>query len=341
MNHLPLNYYSRNIMDTVDQEVLKHLSFWLKDNKRCWLATIVRTFSSSPRPVGSLMAFTDCGEQVGSLSGGCVEEELCRNLRESTASIPPTVFKFGINSEESARLGLPCGGQMEILVEQIESNEKYKQHILAILKDIDNHQCIRREVSLTSGETLEFSTTAEQRLKNCISLSESTFKHVLGPAFSIIIVGANQVSRYLAEFALALNYRVMICDPRPEAINNLHLQGVEIIQQMPDDFILQKKPDQQYAIVTVTHDPKIDDLALIEALSSDAFYVGAMGSTRTSAARRKRLLSMTLVDLTEQQLDKLHAPVGLSIGSKTPPEIALSIMAELTRLRRDQAETLS
>ena len=327
-------------MDTVDQEVLKQLSFWLEDSKRCWLATIVRTFSSSPRPVGSLMAFSNDGDQVGSLSGGCVEEELCRNLLDNKMPISPTIFKFGINSEESARLGLPCGGQMEILVEQISSIDKYKQHISSILKSIDNHQCIRREVSLTTSEILEFKATAEQRLKNCITLSDTTFNHTLGPAFSLIIVGANQISRYLAEFALALNYRVMICDPRPDAINNLHVQGVEIVQQMPDDFILHKKPDQQYAIVTVTHDPKIDDLALIEALASDAFYVGAMGSTQTSAARRKRLLNMTLVDLTEQQLDKLHAPVGLSIGSKTPPEIALSIMAELTRLRRDQAETL-
>jgi len=325
-------------MDTVDQEVLKQLSVWLEDNKRCWLATIVRTFSSSPRPVGSLMAFSDGGEQVGSLSGGCVEEELCRNLLDNKKPISPTIFKFGISSEESARLGLPCGGSMEILVEQISSIDKYKQHIQTILKSIDSHQCIRREVSLANAEVLEFKATAEQRLKNCITLSQTTFNHILGPAFSLIIVGANQVSRYLAEFALALNYRVMICDPRPEAINNLHVHGVEIIQQMPDDFILQKQPDQQYAIVTVTHDPKIDDLALIEALASDAFYVGAMGSTRTSAARRKRLLNMTLVDLTKQQLDKLHAPVGLSIGSKTPPEIALSIMAELTRLRRDQAE---
>jgi len=130
----------------------------------------------------------------------------------------------------------------------------------------------------------------------------------------------------------------MICDPRPEAIKSMDLSGVELIQQMPDDFILEKKPDQQYAIVTVTHDPKIDDLALIEALDSDAFYVGAMGSAKTSAARRKRLLQMPLIDLTLEQLDKLHAPVGLSIGSKTPPEIALSIMAELTRLRRDQIE---
>jgi len=325
-------------MDTVDQEVLKKLSQWLEEDKSCWLATIVRTFSSSPRPVGSLMAFTQCGEQIGSLSGGCVEEELCRNLRGQNEPRPPTLFKFGVNSEESARLGLPCGGQMEILAEQISSNTQYLQHINGILNHIDNHQCVRREISLPTAEIYQHSSTAEERLKHCVSISDTTFKHVLGPAFSLIIVGANQVSRYLAEFALALNYRVMICDPRPEAIKSMDLSGVELIQQMPDDFILEKKPDQQYAIVTVTHDPKIDDLALIEALDSDAFYVGAMGSAKTSAARRKRLLQMPLIDLTLEQLDKLHAPVGLSIGSKTPPEIALSIMAELTRLRRDQIE---
>ena len=325
-------------MDTVDQEVLKQLTHWLKEDKVCWLATIVRTFSSSPRPVGSLMALTKCGNQVGSLSGGCVEEELTRNLVENNKPMPPTLFKFGINSEESARLGLPCGGQMEILVEHIKSNLLYHQHIQQLLNNIDKHQCISREVSLTTGEVQHFAATPEQRLKNCITLSGSSFQHVLGPAFSLIIVGANQVARYLAEFALALNYRVLICDPRPEAISNFHLKGAETFQQMPDDFILQQKPNQQYAIVTVTHDPKIDDLALIEALASDAFYVGAMGSSRTAAARRNRLLNMALVELTEQQLDKLHAPVGLSIGSKTPPEIALSIMAELTRLRSHHIE---
>jgi len=322
-------------MDTVDQEVLKQLSRWLVDGKPCYLATIIRTFSSSPRPVGSLMALTSCGQQVGSLSGGCVEEELCRNLSQREGKMQPSIFKFGVNSEESARLGLPCGGQMEILVEQMHDSSKYQQHIQDILNNIENHRCVQREVSLPDGDVQLLASTPEQRLKNCTTISETYFNHVLGPAFRLIIIGANQVSHYLAEFALALNYRVMICDPRPEAITNLLIDGIEVFQQMPDDFILAQKPDQQCAIVTVTHDPKIDDLALIEALASDAFYVGAMGSSRTSAARRKRLLGMSLVELTEQQLDTLYAPVGLSIGSKTPPEIALSIMAELTRLRRD------
>jgi len=325
-------------MDTVDQEVLKQLSNWLEEGKSCWLATIVRTFSSSPRPVGSLMALTQCGQQVGSLSGGCVEEELCLKLREDQTFSSPSIFQFGVNSEESARLGLPCGGQMDVMAEQPKSNTEFTQHIKEILQYIDNHQCVRREVRLDNSDVINIKASAEERLKQCITISDTTFAHVLGPAFSLIIVGANQVSRYLAEFAMALNYRVMICDPRPEAIDSMHLTGVEIFQQMPDDFILEIKPTQQFAIVTVTHDPKIDDLALIEALNSDAFYIGAMGSSRTSAARKKRLLSMPLVELSEQQLNKLHAPVGLSIGSKTPPEIALSIMAELTQLRSKQIQ---
>lgn len=324
-------------MDTVDQEVLKQLASWIGEDKNCYLATIVRTFSSAPRPVGSLMALTSDDQQIGSLSGGCVEEELCRKLRQLDIKVPPTTYKFGINSEESARLGLPCGGQMEVLVEQITNSElsNYLKHIDDILLNIEKHHCIRRNVSLPEGEISLITSTPEQRLANCIALTESSFSHVLGPAFRLIIIGANQVSQYLAEFAIALNYRVMICDPRPEAIRSLNLSHVEIFQKMPDDFILEQKPDKQCAIVTVTHDPKIDELALIEALASDAFYVGAMGSKRTSKARYDRLMNMSLVDLTKQQLDSLYAPVGLSIGSKTPPEIALSIMAELTRLRRD------
>jgi xanthine dehydrogenase accessory factor len=324
-------------MDTVDQEVLKQLASWISEDKNCYLATIVRTFSSAPRPVGSLMALTTDGQQVGSLSGGCVEEELFRNIRELDKKVPPTTYSFGISSEESARLGLPCGGQMEVLVEQITNTElsNYKKHIDDILSNIQKHQCIRRNVSLPEGKISLIASTPEQRLTSCIVLSANSFGHVLGPAFKLIIIGANQVSQYLAEFAIALNYRVMICDPRPEAVKSLNLCNVEIFQKMPDDFILDQEPDKQCAIVTVTHDPKIDDLALIEALASDAFYVGAMGSKRTSKARYDRLLNMSLVDLTTQQLDALYAPVGLSIGSKTPPEIALSIMAQLTRLRRD------
>lgn len=324
-------------MDTVDQEVLKQLSNWIDEGKRCYLATITRTFSSAPRPVGSLMALTADDLQVGSLSGGCVEEELCSKLRSVDEKISPTTYKFGIDNEESARLGLPCGGQMEVLVEQIIDIKRphYQKHIDDILLNIENHQCISRNVSLPKGEIHLAASTPERRLSNCITLSENSFSHVLGPAFRLIIIGANQVSQYLAEFAIALNYRVLICDPRPEAIRSLSLTNVEIFQQMPDDFIIDQKPDKQCAIVTVTHDPKIDDLALIEALDSDAFYVGAMGSKRTSKARYDRLMNMSLVDLTKQQLDALYAPVGLSIGSKTPPEIALSIMAELTRLRRD------
>lgn len=328
-------------MDTVDQEVLKQLSGWLEKGRSCYLATIIRTFSSSPRPVGSLMAFTDCGKQAGSLSGGCVEEELCRKIAEEPATLLPGIYKFGVDNEESARLGLPCGGQMDVLVEQLQDKASYTRHIKKLLDKIQNHQCIQREVSITDGKISLQDATPEQRLKKNLSINDTRFKQVLGPAFRLIIIGANQVARYLAEFALALNYRVMICDPRPEAISNIGIKDIEMFQQMPDDFIIQQKPNQQCAIVTVTHDPKIDDLALIEALASDAFYVGAMGSSRTAAARKQRLLNMPLVELTEQQFEKLHAPVGLAIGSKTPPEIALSIMAELTQLRSNQGMNFS
>jgi xanthine dehydrogenase accessory factor len=186
------------------------------------------------------------------------------------------------NCEESALLGLPCGGQMKVLVEQITNTKlsNYQKHIDDILFNIEKHHCIRRNVSLPEGEISLLASTPEQRLTSCIALSENSFSHVLGTAFKLIIIGANQVSQYLAEFAIALNYRVMICDPRPEAIRSLNLRYVEIFQKMPDDFILDQKPDKQCAIVTVTDDPKIDDLALIKALASNAFYVGAMGSER-------------------------------------------------------------
>ena len=152
-----------------------------------------------------------------------------------------------------------------------------------------------------------------------------------------MLIGAGQVSLYLADMAQKLDYQVIVCDPRQEMLDQWHVDGVRLTNEMPDDAVRQFSQDNFSAIIALTHDPRIDDMGLMEALKTRAFFVGAMGSTRTSAKRRGRLLQL---DLTETEINRLHAPVGLPIGSKTPAEIAIAILAQLTALRGEQTPSL-
>jgi xanthine dehydrogenase accessory factor len=162
------------------------------------------------------------------------------------------------------------------------------------------------------------------------------FRHFLGPSYTLFLIGISEVSKAVARMATLLDYEIIVCDPRPELIAEWTIEGVTLIQGMPDDVIREQPALNHTAILALTHDPRIDDMGLMEALTTDAFYIGAMGSERTSESRRKRML---LLDVSEQQLEALHAPVGLPIGSKTPAEIALSILAEITRKRSLRARS--
>ena len=162
------------------------------------------------------------------------------------------------------------------------------------------------------------------------STDDKILVQTYGPRYQLFLIGAGQVSMYLAEIAQALDYQVIVCDPRAEMIEQWPIEGVQLVNDMPDDAVRSHANDRFSAIIALTHDPRIDDMGLMEALKTEAFFVGAMGSTRTSAKRRERLL---MLDLTEQQIARLHGPVGLPIGSKTPAEIAIAILAQLTALR--------
>jgi xanthine dehydrogenase accessory factor len=163
-----------------------------------------------------------------------------------------------------------------------------------------------------------------------ISRWSGTKPHTYGPQQHLFIIGAGMVSQYLASMALNLDYTITVCDPRQQMLDDFEVSGVNKVCDMPDDAIRAMASDSSSAIVALTHDPRIDDMGLMEALKTDAFYVGALGSARTSASRRERLKQL---DLSEQELASLHAPVGLPIGSKTPPEIAVAILAEITAVK--------
>jgi xanthine dehydrogenase accessory factor len=312
-------------MNSLDQQVVEQLSAWLEAGKRAWLCTIIETFGSSPRPVGSLLACNEDGLYCGSLSGGCVEDNLRDSIRKGElAHSRPERIRYGVTVEDVLRLGLPCGGSLEVVIEPIAPEHA------ALYRELASHiaarKLIMRTVDLATGKATLGAAPVFKRL----SCSESTLEHIYGPSFRLLLVGAVQVAWYLADMAQALDYEVEICDPRHELVDNAPPTRAKVVQAMPDDWLRGKVVDQNTAVIALCHDPRIDDMALMEALPGNAFYVGAMGSERTSEKRRTRLLDL---DLTPEQLARLHAPVGLDLGSKTPPEIAIAILAELTQLR--------
>jgi len=320
-------------MQPVDAEVLNQVHQWLKDGERSWLATVLQTWGSSPRPAGSLLACNAAGSIKGSLSGGCVEDDLLEKLQAGElASAGPQLFEYGVTPEETERLGLPCGGNLQIMVEPLHVSPDTQAHFRTITSHLAERKCITRKVNLNDGS---FSVAPAARFE-ALKWDESTqqLSHTYGPRYQLFIIGAGMVSSYLAEIALTLDYDVTVCDPREHLLNDFAVAGVHTICDMPDDAIRAGANDSQSAIVALTHDPRIDDMGLMQALETEAFYIGAMGSSRTSAARRERLL---MLDLTEEKINRLHAPIGLPIGSKTPPEIAVAVIAEVIAVQKKLA----
>jgi xanthine dehydrogenase accessory factor len=310
-------------MNSTDYIVLKTALTWLREGRRIAIATVVQTWGSSPRPVGSWLAIRDDGQVVGSVSGGCVEDDLIRRVQtEILVRNLPEMVVYGVSREEAARFGLPCGGTLRLLVEP-----RPEQTILeSILAAIEGHQLILREVNLQTGKSVLHPGTKTDGF----SLTAHTMQTSYGPRWRMFVIGAGQLSLYVANFAVASDFDVIVIDPREEYAEGLDLEGVQFIKGMPDDVMQELGIDSHTAIVALTHDPKIDDLALIDALQSEAFYIGALGSLTNTLKRKERLREF---NVTTEQLERLHGPVGLAIGALTPPEIAVSVMAEIIAVK--------
>jgi xanthine dehydrogenase accessory factor len=279
-----------------------------------------------------MMACTVEGELVGSISGGCIEEDFLEQLRDGSLKSQfdemqkPFVVKYGVTAEEQARLKLPCGGQLHVLLEYIESNESNRDIFDRLKTDLEQHKSVSRIVDLGNGQISASPNSSDE----AVVLDEDSMAHSLSPMYRLLLLGAGDVARYVAEMALALEYDVMLCDPRPNYLDNWHVDGVETISRLPDDVVRESFNNPYSGIIALAHDPRVDDMALMEALKTEAFYIGAMGSERTSAARRERLPEL---GLSAAEIARLHAPIGLQISSKTPAEIAISVMAEVTAVR--------
>jgi xanthine dehydrogenase accessory factor len=310
-------------MNSTDLSVLQSTVDWLRAGHQVAIATIVQTWGSAPRPIGSWLAIRDDGQVSGSVSGGCVEDDLIARVQtEIFTRNTPEVVIYGVSQEEAARFGLPCGGTLRLLVEP-----KPELPILEeLLRSISSHQITKRTINIANGKSTLSSGTRHDEF----ACNETQMCTTYGPRWRMIIIGAGQLSLYTSDFALASDFEVIVIDPREEYAEGLNRNDVTFIKGMPDDVILELDVDPHTAVVALTHDPKLDDMALMEALKSPAFYVGALGSYKNTEKRKERLLEF---DVTREQVEKLHGPVGLSIGALTPPEIAISILAEVIAMK--------
>jgi len=321
-------------MHSQDWQVLDALRRWQADGRHAALVTVTKTWGSAPRPAGAWMALRDDGLVQGSVSGGCIEDDLIARMRAGEFSAVdggrprlPLVKRYGVTADEAARFGLPCGGTLELVIEPAPDVGQ----LLSLAAHLSAGELWRRDLDVRTGRV----TLSQALAGDALHWDGEVLRTVHGPRWRLLIIGAGQIARYLANMAQALDFSVTVCDPRIEYAVEWNVPGATLQAGMPDEVVLDMKPDAHTAIVALTHDPKLDDMALLEALKSGAFYVGALGSQVNNAARRARLLEH--FDLTAEQVDRLHGPAGLHIGSHTPPEIALSILAEVTAVKNGVA----
>jgi xanthine dehydrogenase accessory factor len=311
-------------MDGIDLQVLRAVLGWAEQGIGFTLVTLARTWGSAPRAPGAWLAISDHGQVQGSVSGGCVEDDLIRRVTaREFAAVPISVVRYGGSAEDAQRFGLPCGGTLELVIESAPDSALLEQ----LACRVADGQLVQREIDIARSVVRLGAGCAGAALQ----WDGMRLLTQLGPAWRLLIVGAGQTSRYLAPMAQALGYRVLVCDPRDEYAAQWDVSDTTLLRGMPDDVVVQQALDPHSAVVALTHDPKLEDLALIEALKSPAFYVGALGCKANNDRRRQRLLQY--FDLTAAEVARLHGPVGLPIGSRTPPEIALSILAEMTAVK--------
>ena len=322
-------------MQNQDFIVLQRLHDWRAQGLKAVLVTVTRTWGSSPRPVGSIMAMCESGAVVGSVSGGCIEDDLIReftqpanpdqinSLPAMAIEGPPKRMKYGITADEAHRFGLPCGGTLELL---LEFNPDAKR-LSELVTSLESGQLMQRHTDIATGEVTLTPTDTVSSLK----INDTTLTNTFGPAYRMLLIGAGQLGEYIATMAIFSGFTVTICDPREEYASGWTTTNVNKMTEWPDDAVRLFKPDRRTCVLALTHDPKLDDLALLEALETEAFYIGAIGSRANNAARRKRLIEH--FDQTEASLSRLKGPIGLYIGSKTPAEIAVSAMAEVLAVK--------
>ncbi|WP_333713317.1 XdhC family protein [Yoonia sp.] len=307
---------------------------WHRAGRRVALATVVQTWGSAPRPVGSQLLIDADGGMEGSVSGGCVEGAVIVEAIEAIADGQARLLEFGVSDDEAFAVGLACGGEIKVLLEPVGTAMPVAL-LDALVARRNRSLPVAYVTSLKDGDPRLADAQAfpdRFRMDQSGVLEDGdTFVAIHNPPLRMIIVGAVHIAQHLIPMAQGCGYAVILIDPRPAFGSAARFPGVEIVENWPDEALASLKPDARTAIVTLTHDPKLDDPAIRAALGTDVFYLGCLGSTRTHAKRVARLQE---AGFTAAQIGRIKAPVGLDLGGRQPAEIAVSIMAEvITALR--------
>ncbi|WP_417862679.1 XdhC family protein [Vreelandella venusta] len=332
-------------MQHLDLQVIERALKWANQGRTIWLCTVLKTFGSAPREPGAMLVACSTGDYLGSLSGGCVEEDFIARLQAGEFNEPVQRVHYGgggggggdgdgdgDGDAGSANIRLPCGGSLEVLIERLAPNTANLTHLEVVHATLLGRQPLTRCIKLDgSGKRFNPSKNTEPT----VIVDTASVNIRIGPALRLIIAGISSISSPCALFAQTLGFEVIVCDPRDEARRNFAVAGVEVQAVLPSVFISSGGCHANTAVVALTHDPRIDDLAMIEAVRTEAFYIGVMGSQQTSQQRAERLLRSG--GLTSAQVARIHMPIGLNLGSKTPAEIALAVMADIHRIYRGKA----
>ncbi|MDU4254804.1 XdhC family protein [Pseudomonas sp.] len=315
-------------MQHLDLQVVRQALKWSAAGQRVWLCTVLFTYGSAPRAPGSLLAVNASGQWVGSLSGGCVEDDFLERVAEGEFNEPVVVVRYGDGTDTRTNIRLPCGGILDVLVENLAPDCDVQAHLRELESALLGQRRLLREVSLVDGSR---HLRDDHEHGPRVERDEARVLLRVGAAQRLLLAGYSSVAHFCAEFGKGLGFEVILCDPREEALDGVVLDGIEIRRELPSVFIANGGCHADTAVVALTHDPKIDDLAMLEAVRTEAFYIGVMGSRTTSEKRRERL--HRIGGLNEAELARIHAPIGLNLGSKTPAEIALAVLADILRTR--------
>jgi len=327
-------------MDRFD-DIPEQALAWHRAGRRAALATVVETWGSAPRRTGAMLAVSGEGELAGSVSGGCVEGAVVEESFEALDTGRSKLLTFGVSDDDAFAVGLACGGTIRVAVQPIGGENGLPE---SLLSDLTEARAARRPAALvTDTETwtprLADASEYPARFRADRSGMEEdgrTFVAIQNPPLRLICVGAVHIAQALLPMARIAGYDPVLIDPRPAFAAEHRFPGETILDDWPDDALKSLGLDARTALVLLTHDPKIDDAALAQALSADCFYIGALGSPRTHAKRVERLRA---AGHSEGEIARIHAPIGLDIGAAGPAEIAVSIIAEMTGvLRRDSAK---
>lgn len=313
-------------MKQLDLQVVQQARNWLEQGHAVWLCTVLSTFGSAPRAPGAMLVALSSGDSCGSLSGGCVEEDFLERVQNAGFDTCNQIVRYGEGGLTPTR-ALPCGGVLDVLVEYLQPGEIVQRLLGQVEQALGGGELLIREVPLGEGVSRcrpgSMSEAKIQRSAEQVSIR-------VGAVLRVVLAGWSPVAEFCAGFAVALGYEVIVCDPRAEAIAEVKVAGVQALEILPARFIAEQGAHSATAILALTHDPRLDDPTLIEAVRTEAFYIGAMGSQRTSAKRLERLAR--LGGLSPEDMARIHAPIGLQLGSKAPAEIALATLADVLRV---------